>query len=128
MQACQLTITTAADGNENTISRKGEFNLSLDNLTVCYREENALVSISLRGEEADMERRGDYDLCLHLQRGTETEGFIGMGGSEGGISLYTHKVAYSVGKDSLLLSLHYDLLISGEKQEMKLRLYAKAVQ
>ncbi len=126
MQACRLTITTVADGNESTISRKGEFDLSLEKITVCYREENALVRITLQGEKAEMERRGDYDLSLRLHRGEKTEGCIGMGGSEGAISLYAHKVAYSVGKDSLLLSLHYDLLISGEKQEMKLRLYAKA--
>ena len=126
MLPCQMTITTVADGNQNSITRKGLFDLSLDKSVVCYREENAVVRIELQGETAVLERQGDYSLRLHLVRGEECEGYIGMGGSEGGITTYAHRINYSIGKDSLLLSLHYDLLISGEKQEMKLRLYAKA--
>ena len=54
-------------------------------------------------------------------------GEIGIGGAGGEIHTFAHRVAYSVSKDSLLLSLKYDLLISGEKQEMKLRLLARLV-
>ena len=127
MQPCQLTITTIMDGNENSIIRKGTFALSLEKCVVCYREENADVQIVLQGETAFVERRGDYTLRLMLQRGKESVGVIGLGGADGEIVTYAHRVAYSMGKDSLLLSLHYDLLISGETQEMKLRLYAKAL-
>jgi uncharacterized beta-barrel protein YwiB (DUF1934 family) len=127
MQPCQLTITTVMDGNENSIVRKGTFSLSLEKCVVCYREENADVQIVLQGETAFVERRGDYTLRLTLERGKESVGVIGLGGADGEIATYARRVVYSMGKDSLLLSLHYDLLISGETQEMKLRLYAKAI-
>ena len=125
MQACKLSITTTADGVENSITREGEMELSLSQVSLRYREENALVCIRLQGESAEIERQGDYTLALCLIRGERSTGKIGLGGSCGEIETCAHKVSYSISKDSLLLSLHYDLLISGEKQEMKLRLIAR---
>ena len=46
-------------------------------------------------------------------------------GSEGDVEVFAHKVAYSIGRDSLLLSLQYDLLFGSEKQEMKLRILSR---
>lgn len=125
MQACKLTITTTVDGVENSIVREGEMELSLSKTLLRYREENAFILIQLEGECAEIERRGDYTLHLHLKRGEKDAGIIGLGGMDGAIETFAHRVAYSVSKDSLLLSLHYDLIIGGEKQEMKLRLLSR---
>ena len=128
MQACKLTITTTADGVENSITREGEMELSLSKTLLRYCEENAFVVIILEGDTAKIEREGDYSLRLSLKEGETLTGEIGIGGAGGEIQTFAHRVAYSVSKDSLLLSLKYDLLISGEKQEMKLRLLARLVR
>ena len=125
MKACKLTITTTADGVENSVTREGEMELSLTGVQLRYREENAFVVMILKGESAEIQREGDYSLRLFLKRGEVSQGTIGIGGSNGEIQTFTHRVSYSVSKDSLLLSLYYDLLISGEKQEMKLRLLSR---
>ena len=128
MKKCKLTITTTADGQESSILREGEMEITLTSVTLRYREENAYVFIVLQGERVEIERQGDYSLRLHLKRGELTDGSLGIGGTDGTIQTFTHKVAYSTSKDSLLLSLQYDLIISGETQAMKLRLLGRFTQ
>lgn len=125
MQACRLTITTVADGQENSIVRVGALDLAFGRVVVQYNEDQAKVCISLQGERAILERNGDYSLRLQLTKDAEDIGYIGMTGTTGEIRTYTKKIAYSTTKDSLLLSLHYDLIFGEERQEMRLRLYAK---
>ncbi len=111
---------------ENSIVREGEMKISFTDVELRYREENAFVYMKLQGDCAEIERQGDYSLRLHLKQDEETKGSIGIGGTDGEIGTFAHRVAYSVSKDSVLLSLHYDLLISGDVQTMKLRLLARA--
>ena len=125
MKTCRLTITTKTDDQENTFTFEGEMELTPSAVKLCYREENAAVAIQLNGETAKIEREGDYSLRLLLVRGEIQPGEIGIGGSGGEIFTYTHRVAYSITKDSLLLSLRYDLIISGESQKMSLRLISR---
>lgn len=125
MKKCRLTITTIADGQENTITRDGEMDLLSQNIRLFYREENAAVYLQLQGETARVERQGDYSLRLYLVRGEKTKGEIGIGGSSGEIETFAHTVQYSVSETSLLLSLKYDLIISGETQNMQLRLLGR---
>ena len=123
--ASKVTITTSADGRENTIVRDGEMELSLQSAFLSYREENAIVMIKFQGDYAEIERQGDYTLRLNLKRNEITKGSIGLGGSEGEIQVITRKLSYSVTKDALLASLHYDLLFGAEIQSMKLRLLSR---
>ena len=116
MQACNITMTTSTDEEEITFSRLGEMELSLGKVVLRYREENAWVLLILENGQAIIDRQGDYALYLVL---------LGIGGNQGELETITHKVAYSLRKDSLLLSLQYDLHISGEIQKMKLRLLAR---
>ncbi len=125
MKACRLTITTMADGVENSIVRTGKMRLALSEAELFYREENALVAIKLHDSMAEIVREGDYTLRLFLKEGKQTLGLIGIGGVEGEIQTFARRIAYSASKDALLLSLHYDLVISGERQEMKLRLLSR---
>ena len=125
MRKCRLTITTVADGQENTIVRDGEMELSANATQICYREEHAVVSIRLQGESATVERQGDYSLRLQLHTGQTLKGEIGIGGSMGEIKTFTHAVQYSIREKSLMLSLKYDLLITGEVQAMQLRLLGR---
>ena len=125
MKSCKITITTSVDGMENTITRKGEMELFLTEIRLRYEEENALVSMNIQGERAQTLRKGDYELFLDLKSGETTKGRIGIGGSHGEVDVFTHKISYSVSKDSLLLSMRYYLIIGGEKQEMNLRLLSR---
>lgn len=125
MKLCRFSITTTADGQENSFVKDGEMQLSTEEITLVYREENALVRMVLRGETATIQREGDYSLLLNLQRGMKTAGEIGIGGSCGEIEIITHRIQYATMENSLLLSLQYDLIISGEKQKMQLRLLGR---
>lgn len=121
MKKCRLTITTETDGRETSVVREGEMELSSEGVFLQYREENAVVTVTFRGESAEISRVGDYSLKLSLRRGEQTKGSLGFGDACGDVEIYTHKVAYSTSEDSLLFSLRYDLIISGETQTMKLR-------
>ena len=125
MNNCKITITTAVDGQETTVVREGVLSLDLSLISLAYREENAEIFLCFRGEQASIERKGDYGLRLVLKEGEQSEGEIGIGGSNGKMMTYTHRVAYSVTKNSLLASLKYDLLFGDEKQEMRLRIMAR---
>lgn len=125
MQACKITLTTSVDGKEAQIVRTGSVSLSLSKAVVCYREENAELTLIFEKEGVKLERRGDYALSLLLKQGEISKGTLGFGESVGEIRVQAHKISYSVGKDCLLASLHYDLLFGEERQEMKLRLYVK---
>ena len=121
MKKCKLVITTIVDGQEHSIAREGEMDLSLLSPTLIYREENGTTRICLKGETAEIERIGDYTMRLNLAREQFTEGEIGIGGSSGAIQSYAHRIQYSVSERSLLLLLHYDLIISGETQKMQIQ-------
>ena len=125
MKKCKVTITTSVDGQENTITRDGEMELSVGEVTLVYREENGATRIHLQGECAEIKRIGDYTMRLGLKRGELADGEIGLGGSSGKIQSFTHRVQYSVTEYSVLTLLRYDLFISGEVQKMQIRLTAK---
>ena len=107
MQKCVVNITTTADGAENTIIREGKISLSESLVKLTYREENALICMELKENTARMERSGDYSLKLFLEN---------------------DRILYSVTEDSLHAVLHYDLLIAGQRQKMRLNLRAKFVE
>jgi uncharacterized beta-barrel protein YwiB (DUF1934 family) len=127
MQSCKLTITTAVDGRETEFSCQGELVLSARKAILRYRQEEASIELYLDGQSAKIEREGDYSLSFCLQSGMETKGKLSFGCNDGEMNVFTHRVAYSIGKDSLLASLHYDLLFGEERQEMKLRILARYI-
>ena len=125
MKECELAIASSADGQENNFTRKGEMELSAFGAKVCYLDEGASVCIYFQGETVTIDRQGDYTLKISLQHGVVSEGVLGIGGNEGIIHTLAHKVAYSINENSLLATLHYDLLIGDEPQKMKLRILAR---
>lgn len=125
MQQCKITLTTSADGEESQITRTGSVLLTVSKAIVCYREENAEITLTFENGGARIERRGDYELSLFLEEGKVGDGMLGLGGALGAIRTEARKISYSIGKDSLLAILHYDFIFGAERQEMKLRLYVK---
>ena len=125
MKACKVTITTKTDGQENTIVREGEMEATASCVTIAYKEEDALVSMRLQNETAEIERQGDYSLRLRLERGVLHKGELGLGGSCGEIETFAHAIQYSVTETSVLASLRYDLLFGTEKQEISLRFVSR---
>ncbi len=126
MQTCYLTITSTTDGEERSFFLEGEWLSAKDSAKICYRDDEAAVTLFVQGERAEIERRGDYTFRLPLERGSATVGSLGIGDSEGELRLYTHKIQHSVRGNSLLLLLEYDMLLGEETQKMKLRLLASS--
>ena len=125
MDACFLTITTTADGQEYTLSYDGELKLLIDGADLRYQDGQSSVTMEIRPAGVSVLREGDYTLKLRLEEGKRKSGTIGIGGSEGEVFTQTEKLAYSVSERSLLLKAEYSLIIGSEKQEMKIRLHAK---
>ena len=125
MQVCRITIATTIDGNTTEITRDGFCSLSLLSAKVCYEEDGAKVRLGLENGVVTINRIGDYTLSLTLIENKICDGVLGINGAEGAIQVKTNKLAYSLTETSLLLSLGYTLMISGEPQEMKLRIFAK---
>lgn len=126
MRTCDISITTVADGKKTSFSAKGEMLLSAYKAQLAYREEQSRVQVYLETETAMILREGDYTLRIPLKRGEMTSGTLGVGGNEGEIKAFAYKVEYSIREDSLLAILHYDLLFGEGRQEMKLRVVARA--
>ena len=125
MKDCTLTITTTADGRENTVTYQGKMKLESSYADLRYVEEQSQVHIEIEGETVRIMRRGDYTLRLTLEKGKRHAGAIGIGGAEGEVFTKTDELTYSMKNNSLLLFLRYDLIVGGETQTMKLRLLAK---
>ena len=87
-----------------------------------YSDENATVLIRVDGEGVTIERDGDYSMRLFLQEGKRTVGTLSIAGNVGDVVVETQKIAYSIGKKSLLMQLHYTLIFGEEKQDMRIRL------
>ena len=125
MEQCRLTITTVVNGEESSILRVGKMKLMPLSAELSYKEENADIHLKVENNCAWIERQGDYTLFLPLKEQELRQGTIGIMGSEGEVGVFAHKISYSIGKNSLMLSLHYDLLFGDEKQEMKLRILSR---
>lgn len=125
LQNCTVEISTTVDGVETQIKRKGKLGLFPRSVELSYTDENANVQLRLQGETATIERTGDYTLRLCLENGQTRSGWLGIGGAEGELQVFTRKIAYLIGKNSLLASLQYTLRIGDEPQEMKLRISAR---
>jgi uncharacterized beta-barrel protein YwiB (DUF1934 family) len=129
MQTCDITIVTNADGQETSVSKTGVWSvLPNAEISLQYEETNAKICMTVGKDEVRVDRTGDYTLSLLLKQGKRCEGKIGIGGNEGKVFTQTKKLERKEKDGSLLLILHYDLLIGDEPQKMKLRLHAKKLK
>lgn len=127
MQDCTLKITTTVEGETNEIVRKGKMELSVCGGKLFYRDDNALVCMEFQGDSVRIERQGDYALRLYLCRDSLQSGVLGLGGAEGEVKTFAHKIAYATTESGLTAQLKYDLIFGAEKQAMQIRLSAKFV-
>ena len=126
MRACKVMLSTKTDGVDNEIVRDGEFEIFPRAANIIYREDHALVKMSLFGEKSEIVREGDYTLSLSLESGKTTKGSIGIGGSAGDILTETQSIEYKIAEDFVVALLVYDLIIGEERQSTEVRLLAKA--
>lgn len=125
MQPCKVTIATSADNEKTEITREGYCSIFEGGVKLRYEEAGTSVTLSLENGEVFIDRVGDYTLRLHLKKGEVTNGVLGINGAKGAVEVKTTRIAYAITKNSLLLSLHYLLIIGEEPQKMKLRIFAK---
>ena len=125
MQPCKISIVTTEQDREIKTVRDGEMQICGLDVVLVYQEEQARVKMLFQGESVEIVRQGDYTLKLLLKKGKTGKGELGIGGSAGEIQTFAHKVMYSIRGNVVMALLHYDLIISGEKQEMRLRLSAQ---
>ena len=119
-----LTIVTTVDGTESRFSSKAEMEISSVSAVLCYKETNAIITITVDRNEVLIERKGDYDMHLLLRENERTNGVLSIAGNEGNIEIFTERLAYSIGKNSLLMQIYYTLIFGKEKQDMRLRINA----
>ena len=118
-------MTTAVDGKESNFVLNGEMEVVENTIKIQYTDKDANVKIDIEENVVQVLRQGDYLLRLRLIQGQLTESVIGIQGSEGEIKTFAEKIAYSLRKDSLLLTMRYDLIMGNETQKMQFRLFAK---
>ncbi len=124
MAICKLVIASSVDGLESRFVRMGKLENAEGAIRLFYREENAEVCVTLQGGRATVRRQGDYSLFLSLTQGEKTEGSLSLGGAEGEVSVYTHRVEYSYKEEALTLLLEYELLFGEDGQSMRLDIEA----
>lgn len=122
MQNGFLTIVTTVDGTESRFSCKAEMEIKSLSAVLRYSDENATVLIRVDGDGVTIERDGDYSMRLFLQEGKRTVGSLSIAGNTGDVGVETQKIAYSIGKKTFLMQLHYSLIFGEEKQDMRIRL------
>jgi uncharacterized beta-barrel protein YwiB (DUF1934 family) len=127
MKNSKITITTTIDNQSTETVRAGQALLTPFNARAVYNESNAQVVISLEDGVLRIVRTGDYTQTLLFKNGETLEGSLGIGGAEGVIYTKTHKLAFSLSDTSMLLSLHYSLLIGDEPQDVKIRMFIKTI-
>lgn len=126
----KLTIATQIDGGAEKVSSfDAELEIQPLNARIQYVDNGSLVSVQLQKDEVTIERTGEYTFLLRLKEGERLPASLGVLGNVGDLTAYTERLNYSIKtekSESILLIIKYDLLFaSGEKQEMKIRLFAK---
>ena len=124
MRDASLTIYTTVDGEESCFSSKAEMEITSLSAVLRYIDSQAVVVLTLRGNQLLIERQGDYGLRLNLQEGEETLGTLSIAGNEGEVKVFTERLAWAIGKNTLILQAYYTLNFGNEKQMMRLRLKA----
>lgn len=128
MSACNIQITTTADGVETRFSQRGVWTaLSAVEIRLEYEEEQARVQIVIGENGVQIHRLGDYTLDLTLKQGETLRGSLGIGGASGEVFTKTERLEYLLKENSALLLASYDLIVSGEIQKMKIRLKAEQI-
>lgn len=122
-----MTIATQVDDEkEQSVSYDADLELNGTSATARYFDGESLSCIKVGKDEVCIERTGDYLFRLRLKEKERVPATLGVGGNVGEIFTYTDFIKYSITKNSLLLSMQYVLLFSGdEKQRMKIRLHAR---
>ncbi len=126
MPICKVTVLSKADGQEQKIVRMGRLEEKENGILLGYREENAEITLILTGEEATIERVGDYALSLALKEGETRLGKLEMGGNAGELPVATDKICYTKENGGYRIELRYRLLFGEEAQDMELCIYAQA--
>lgn len=124
MRDASLTIYTTVDGEESHFSSKAEMEITPTSALLRYMDSHAVVVLTLCENHLLIERQGDYGLCLNLKEGEETQGALSIAGNKGEVKVFTERLAYAIGKNTLILHAYYTLIFGNEKQMMRLRLKA----
>ena len=124
MRDGSLTIYTTVDGQESHFSSKAEMEIAPLSVVLRYKDSQAIVRLTLRENQLLIERQGDYGLGLILREGEETMGTLSIAGNQGEVKVFTERLAYTIGENSLILQAYYTLNFGNEKQMMRLRLKA----
>ena len=125
MRACQVNITTTADGKESRFSCKGTLEAENRSIRLRYADENGETELLSDGVTVTIARQGAYSMRLVLRKGDMCVGKLGISGSEGVVQTQTNRIAYSVKESGVTMALHYALLFGLERQIMKIKIVAK---
>ena len=128
MYLCELTCVTDTDGSETTLRTRARIEEDGKKIRLQYTDGEAVATICFEGKSAFIEREGEYTLTLPLKEGETTQGALGILGSIGEFPVTTNRVEYLWRNKKLMARLSYTLLMSGEQQNMKVRLTTSFVR
>ncbi len=121
-----MDIVTTIDGRANKRTWDANYEFSVNDARIVYRDEEALVEIIVGDGRAQIVRRGDYGLSMTLEEGKETPVRLEIGGNVGEITAKTKRLGYSTTDTSCMIQIRYTLVFSEQEgQEISLRLHAK---
>ena len=125
MRACQVHITTTADGKESRFVCQGTLGVETREIRLRYTEASGTTELYFDGNAVIITRQGDYSMRLLLRKGEICMGMLGISGSEGVVQTQTDRIAYSVKDCGVTMTLHYALVFGLERQAMKIKIAAK---
>ncbi len=125
MRACQVHITTTADGKESRFVCHGTLEVEAREIRLRYEETSGTTEVYFDGNAVTITRQGDYSMHLLLRKGEICMGKLGISNSEGVVQTQTDRIAYSVKNYGVTMTLHYALVFGLERQAMKIKIVAK---
>ena len=121
---CNLTLITSVDGTESKLVKIAQAVETPSGICFQYTDSNASSILRFFPDFVEIERSGDYGMKLTLKAGETRAGVLSVGGQDGELLVFTHKISFRKQNNRFFAMLKYDLLFGAEKQEMRVRLQA----
>jgi hypothetical protein len=112
------------DGAETVTKKDAQATETAQGIAFRYAETDGVSVLRFHNGYAEIERAGGYGMRLTLKEGERSVGALSLGGQDGELLAFTHKISYSKTQNRFFALLKYDLLFGEEKQEMRVRVQA----
>ena len=127
MSNCVVTVRSTIDEVVSQTEYQGTLSVCATKVELRYADGASLVTVTAEDGLVQIDRTGDYSLCLPLKSGETSVGAIGVSGAVGEVNVRCQKVEYKIKENAFLLVAQYSLLFGEEEQRTGIRLYARGI-